>query len=103
MAAGTLGASAVVAVIAGRGVGMAGGVAVGVGAMRVGIRVTWPTLPVGASVACARSASRVDINPVNATYSPISTTNRTIKKPKAYPLLMAPIIPLLEAISKSMG
>ena len=103
MGAGRAGVSIVVEVIAGSGVGMTGRLAVGVGAMRVGIRVAWLTPPVGAGVACARSASRVDINPVTETYNPISTTNRMIKKPKAYPLFMAPIIPSLNAIGKSMG
>jgi hypothetical protein len=72
-----------VAVMPGIGVGMTKAVSVGVGATRVGVLVvsTSPELP--DDIDWARSASRLDIKLVKATYRPSTMTNRTIKKPKA--------------------
>ena len=93
----SVGATAVsVAVIPGTGVGRTQIVAVGVGAGRVGVLVacSCPEL-VGCGADSARSASLLDIKLVKATYSPSTTTSRTMKKPKAYPLFIEPTMPVM--------
>jgi hypothetical protein len=88
-----MGAMAVkVAVIPGTGVGMKMAVAVMVGRTRVGARVACATLVEEDDADWARSASRLDIKLVRATYSPSITTSKTIKKPKTYPLFIGPMV-----------
>lgn len=85
-----------VAVIPGTGVGRTKMVAVGVGAGRVGVLVACsrPEL-VGNDADSVRCASLLDIKPVKATYNPSTTTSRTMRKPKAYPLFMQPTMPVM--------
>ena len=88
-----VGATAVsVAVIPGSGVGMTMAVLVGVGAESVDTPVTSTTAVVEDETDWVRSASLLDIKPVKATYKPSMVTNKTIRKPKAYPLFMNPTV-----------
>ena len=83
-----------VTVIPGTGVGMTGMVGVDVGGGSVGGRVTSLTLVFAGKEGWARSASRLDLKPVKATYSPNANTNKTIRNPNAYPLFIKPAMPL---------
>lgn len=94
----SVGATAVsVAVIPGTDVGRTQMVAVGVGAGRVGVLVacSWPEL-VASEADSVRNASLLDIKPVKATYSPSTTTSRTMRKPKAYPLFIQSTVPVMK-------
>ena len=82
-----------VTVIPGMGVGRTGMVGVGVGGGLVGGRVASLTLVFAGKEGWARSASRLDIKPVKATYSPKANTNKTIRNPNAYPLFIEPAMP----------
>lgn len=84
-----------VAVIPGTGVGMVIRVAVGLGVGWAAVLVTCTTAVLEDDADWTRSASLLDMKPVMATYSPSIMTNRTIKKPKAYPLFMRPTMPLI--------
>jgi hypothetical protein len=91
----------IVTIVPGAGVGIVRIVGWGVG---VGLGGTVPgssTSAAGWATDWARSASRLDMNPVKATYNPKISTRTTIKNPKAYPLFIGPIIPPLLAIGKS--
>jgi hypothetical protein len=73
---------------------MTGMVGVDVGGGSVGGRVASLTLVFAGKEGWARSASRLDLKPVKATYSPNANTNKTIRNPNAYPLFIEPAMPL---------
>jgi hypothetical protein len=79
-----------VAVTPGIGVGMVTRVGVAVGGWMVGGRVASTIPEAGVDVGWARSASRLDIKPVKATYMPRINTNMMIRNPNAYPLFIKP-------------
>lgn len=89
-----------VAVIPGTDVGIERAVAVGVAAGWVGALPARAVSVPDKDADWARPVSRLDVNPVKATYSPNIRTRRTMRKPKAYPLLIDLMAPSMDSTDR---